>query len=225
MGGKIDCYLDCASPYSYFAIVYLRKQRQALADYGIEVEFFPFFLGGVNVATGNKPPSTVPAKNKYGPYDLKRAVTFFGTPQLSGPPFFPMLSILPQRCMIYVKDTFEREQYEVAYLTLWDYCFVKHIDISNPANMAQALSENFAQSQVVDILKAASMPKYKEALTAVTKHCYEDLGAYGAPWFWITNEKGFSEPFFGSDRWAYMWDFLGVPHQNVEILTKQKARL
>jgi len=186
-------------------MVYLRKRRQALADYGIEVDFHPFFLGGVNVATGNKPPSTLPAKAKFGPYEMKRACKFFGTAQLSSPPFFPMLSILPQRCMIYVKDTFSQEQYELAYLTLWENCFVKHIDISNPVNMAQALNEHFTKSQVVDILKAASTPRYKEALTATTKLAYEKLGAYGAPWFWITNDNGVSEPFFGSDRWAYMW--------------------
>lgn len=110
-------------------------------------------------------------------------------------------------------------------MTLWDFCFVQHIDISKPVNMAQALNEHFTKSQVVDILKAASDPKYKEALTDVTKRLHEELGAFGAPWFWITNEAGKSEPFFGSDRWAYMWDFLGVPHQNVDILTQQKAKL
>jgi len=77
----------------------------------------------------------------------------------------------------------------------------------------------------VDILEAAKTTKYKEALTSVTKHCFEDLGTFGAPWFWITNGAGVSEPFFGSDRWAYMWDFLDVPYQNLEILPKEKAKL
>ncbi len=63
--------------------------------------------------------------------------------------------------MIYVKDAFSQEQYELAYLTLWEYCFSKHIDISNPVNMAQVLNEHFTKSQVVDIIKAASTPKYK----------------------------------------------------------------
>jgi len=226
MGGKIDCYLDCASPYSYFAFVYLRRRRKVLAEYGVQVEFHPFFLGGVNVATGNKPPSTVPAKGKYGVFDMKRACKFFKTPQLTGPPFFPMLSILPQRCMIYVKDSFPSEQYELAYLTFWDYVYVKHIDISLPTNLAQALHEHFTKSQVVDILTAAQTPKYKQALTETTRKLYEEYGAFGAPWFWIRNDQtGQTEPFFGSDRWAYMWDFLGVPYQDVEILSKEKARL
>ena len=126
--------------------------------------------------------------------------------------------------MIYAKETFPTEQFEQSYLTLWDYCFIRHIDISKPPNMAKALAEHYTQLQVEDILKAASLPKYKEALTATTKHCVEDCGAFGAPWFWIKNAEGKSEPFFGSDRWAYMWDFLDVPHQNVEILEKEKEK-
>lgn len=137
-----------------------------------------------------------------------------------------ILHLQPQRCMIYVKDTFDQELYEVAYMTLWDYCFVRHIDISNPANMAKALNENFTKSQVVDILKAASTPKYKQALTEATRKVHEDLGGFGAPWIWVTNDKtGKSEPFFGSDRWAYIWDFLGVPHQDLKILENEQAKL
>lgn len=44
--------------------------------------------------TGNKPPSTVPAKAKHSSFELKRACKYFETPQLTSPPFFPMLSIL-----------------------------------------------------------------------------------------------------------------------------------
>jgi glutathione S-transferase kappa 1 len=128
--------------------------------------------------------------------------------------------------MIYVKDTFPREQYELAYLTLWEYGFMKHIDISNPTNMAQALNEHFTKSQVVDIIAAAQTPKYKQALTQTTRKLYEEYGAFGAPWFWIwSDETAKAEPFFGSDRWGYIWDFLGVPYQNVEILPKDKAKL
>lgn len=39
MGGKIDAYLDCVSPYSYYALLYLQKNRKALASYGVEVEY------------------------------------------------------------------------------------------------------------------------------------------------------------------------------------------
>lgn len=48
MGGKIDAYLDCVSPYSYYALLYLQKNRKALASYGVEVEyeFAPVHIDG-----------------------------------------------------------------------------------------------------------------------------------------------------------------------------------
>jgi 2-hydroxychromene-2-carboxylate isomerase len=89
---ETDTFL--ASPYSYFALTYLRKQRELLKQYGVEVEFHPIFLGGINVGSGNKPPWTLPAKANYGAYDLKRAIKWFGTKKLQAAPFFPILSIL-----------------------------------------------------------------------------------------------------------------------------------
>lgn len=65
-----------------------------LKQYDVEVEFHPIFLGGINVGSGNKPPWSLPAKAKYGPYDLKRAIKWFGTKKLQSAPFFPILSIL-----------------------------------------------------------------------------------------------------------------------------------
>lgn len=55
MGGKITCYMDCGmfscersvpsleltcavSPYSYFALLHLEKNRQILATHDIEIE-------------------------------------------------------------------------------------------------------------------------------------------------------------------------------------------
>lgn len=54
MSGKITCYLDCGmsnrclcielqltsevSPYSYFALLYLEKNRDALATHNVDIE-------------------------------------------------------------------------------------------------------------------------------------------------------------------------------------------
>lgn len=223
MGGKIDGYLDCTSPYSYFALIYLRQQRELLKQYNVEVEFHPIFLGGINVASGNKPPWSLPAKAKYGPYDLKRAIKWFGTKKLQSAPFFPILSILPQRCMLYVKDNYTREQFERAFEFLWDYSFDPnyHIDISKPENMARCLAETLPKEDIPKILDAAKTPKYKDLLSAQTKKAVE-LGAFGAPFFWMTNDKGESEPLFGSDRWSYMFDFMGVEVSDLYIKDKRK---
>ena len=81
-------------------MTHLIKQRPLLAQHGVEVEFHPIFLGGVNVGSGNKPPWTLPAKAKYGAYEMKRAIQHFGTIDLQAPPFFPILSIVVSRRLI-----------------------------------------------------------------------------------------------------------------------------
>lgn len=104
--------------------------------------------------------------------------------------------------MIYIKNNYPRERYETTFLSLWEAMFYQGIDISKPENMTDLLKgRGYADSDVKDILAAASSPEYKQALTANTQTAL-DKGAYGAPWFWVRNAKGKEEPFFGSDRYV-----------------------
>lgn len=45
-----------------------------------------------------------------------------------------------------------------------------------------------------------------------------EKGAFGAPWWLVTNSEGVEEPFFGSDRFHFVYQFLGVPFRDMEIL-------
>jgi glutathione S-transferase kappa 1 len=123
--------------------------------------------------------------------------------------------------MIYVKERYHREKYEEAFITLWEHFFEQHIDISRPENMANALREKLEEHQVQEILEAASTPRIKQALTDNTRRAIE-LGAFGAPFFWVRNDKGHDEPFFGSDRFHFMWDYLGLPWSDISIQERAK---
>ena len=186
----------------------------------ISTRFHPVFLGGLNVGSGNKPPWTLPAKAAYGPYDLKRAINHFGTVQLKSPPFFPILSVVPQRAMIVVKERHPQEVFERVFLDEWKYSWVTHLDISKMENLTKLLSEHFDDAEVKEILRLMATKEYKDKLTANTKTAL-DQGAFGAPWFWLTNDKGESEPLFGSDRWAYMFRFVGVEFEDLKIIDKK----
>ncbi|KAF1814994.1 thioredoxin-like protein [Eremomyces bilateralis CBS 781.70] len=212
---KIKTYLDCVSPYSWFALVYLRENRSALKAHGVDVEFVPVFLGGINVGSGNKPPWTLPAKKNYGPYDSDRAQKYFGV-KLITPEFFPILSLLPQRCMVYVKDKYSQDKFEDAFNELWVSMWQQSKDLSKPDVMAESLSRHFSEEDVRKIMAAANTPEYKQKLNDNTKEAL-DCGAFGCPWSMVTNDKGVTEPFFGSDRFHFMWEYLGIPHQNVRI--------
>ena len=65
------------------AYTYLRRNRKALAEHGVDITIHPIFLGGLNVGSGNKPPWTLPAKAEYGKFDGPRAYKYFRTPQFS----------------------------------------------------------------------------------------------------------------------------------------------
>jgi 2-hydroxychromene-2-carboxylate isomerase len=95
-------------------------------------------------------------------------------------------------------------------------------DISRPDKLAIALSKAFNEAQVQEIIKGANDPKIKETLTRVTEKVARDLGAYGCPWFWVYDGKGNAEPFFGSDRFHYMWDYLDIPHEDLALHVQAK---
>ncbi|KAK5056108.1 hypothetical protein LTR84_012661 [Exophiala bonariae] len=183
----------------------------------------PVFLGGINVGSGNKPPWTLPAKAKYGTYDSKRAVKYFGTEQLVTPDFFPILSVVPQRAMLVVKDRHPREVFENCFLDTWRCSFVTHVNIEKPEGLAKLLGAHFDENEVKEIMRLMTTKEYKDRLTQNTKDALEQ-GAFGAPWFKLTNAQGVVEPLFGSDRWAYMWDFLGVDFEDIKIVDKTKGK-
>lgn len=75
----------------------------------------------------------------------------------------------------------------------------------------------FEAGQVDEILAKATEKEWKDRLLANTKDALEK-GAFGAPWLWVRNGEGKEEPFFGSDRFHFIWRFLGVEFRDVEIV-------
>jgi len=228
MGGHIDCYLDCSSFYSYIAFEYLLKNKDLLASHDVIVEFHPIFLGGVNVGSGNKPPWTLPAKAKYGQFDLARTLKYHDLEKVSVPPFFPPLTLLPQRALCYIKATFPPIILEKTWGALFNSMWVDHNNITLPDPFVETLKRTtlFTEKEIEDILNAAKEKEWKDKLLANTQKVL-DLGAFGAPWMWVRNSEGKEEPFFGSDRFHFVWMFLGVPFRDVEIMPTgdKKAKL
>ncbi|EPS41986.1 hypothetical protein H072_4036 [Dactylellina haptotyla CBS 200.50] len=220
---KIELYIDCVSPYSFFAFDYLQKNKRALQDHGVQVEYFPVFLGGINVGSGNKPPWTLPAKANYSKYDGPRAQKYFGF-KFEIPDFFPILSLLPGRCLTYVKEK-RTKDFEALFQACFESLWLQHLDIGKPEHMLTALLKVFNNEDSQEILKAAGTPQVKQALNDTTKHAFEDLGAFGCPWFWVHDGKGKAEPFFGSDRFHFMWDYLEISYRDLEIESKISGKL
>ncbi len=99
------------------------------------------------------------------------------------------------------------------------------MDISKPAIMTECLKRHFSSEEAKMIIEGGTSPKYKKLLTDETAKLVEK-GAFGAPWFVVRGREGVEEPFFGSDRFAFMLRYLEVPFSDVTIEAKGgKARL
>ncbi|KAF1934033.1 glutathione S-transferase kappa 1 [Didymella exigua CBS 183.55] len=230
MLSKITCYLDCGmfkiglsleltcavSPYSYFALLYLEKNKQALTTHNVEIDIIPVFLGGINVGSGNKPPWTLPAKAAYSGYDSARAKKYFGAEAVKTPDFFPIMSLLPQRALCFVKEQYP-DAFVSTFLDIFEAMWKNGKDVSKSDTFAETLQLRFSSEEAKVILSSAISAPFKQRLNENTKEAL-DRGAFGAPWFWVRNAKGAEEPFFGSDRFHYMWEYLGLPWKDMELV-------
>ncbi|CAK7199963.1 hypothetical protein SEUCBS139899_002651 [Sporothrix eucalyptigena] len=248
MGGRIDVYIDVvnlysASLYSYLGFLFLLKDTPAYTANKVQVVYHPVLLGAINKVSGNKPPFSLPAKAKYGIYDSQRSCERAGVPEVRPPPDFMAraVTVLPLRALHYILRNFANDTYVAAFHYLfYRFWTPENADLRDPEVLKAVLRDApagfngkssaaadakpmFTVSDVDAILAGASAQEAKDQLTAATKEA-TDRGAYGAPWLWVTNDAGVSEPFFGSDRFHFVYKFLGLPYQDVALLDAPASR-
>ncbi|PNH56723.1 hypothetical protein VD0003_g1040 [Verticillium dahliae] len=228
MGGRIDAYLDIASLYSYFTIEELLKNKDRLAAHGVQVDLHPVLLGAINVGSGNKPPWTLPAKATYGNFDSHRSAVRVGLNNISPPEdlMADSMTVVPLRALYVIKSTYG----EAAFLATFRYLFeafwtAPNKKVAKEAVLAEVLADVpgprggklFSADDVERIISGAKTQEAKNTLKAQTQKAI-DQGAFRAPWFWVTNPQGKEEPFFGSDRFHFIYKFLGLPFQDISLL-------
>ena len=116
--------------------------------------------------------------------------------------------------MIYIKDHYPSDKFEAAFYSLFPALWIPpQSDLSDPTNLTvgpfsaitnvrlkhslQALlQKNFTPIQIDQIIAGAGTPEYKKKLVDITKAVVEKQGAFGCPWFCVTNGEGKGEPFF-----------------------------
>ncbi|KAH6624447.1 thioredoxin-like protein [Chaetomium sp. MPI-SDFR-AT-0129] len=243
MGGKIDCYLDIASLYSYLIFLDLQKNRELLASHNVTVELHPVFLGAINVGSGNKPPWTLPAKALYGVHDARRSIARHtpNPPSISFPPDLMKtgMTVAPLRCLHYIKSHYPEPVFLAAFHALFRAFWAPpNLDLTGLEAVKGVLGgvegdgngkggkKLFGEGQVREIVEAAGTEEMKGVLKRTTQEAL-DKGAFGAPWLWVVNGKGEGEPFFGSDRFHFVYEFLGLPYTDVTLLPPgaQKGKL
>ncbi|KAJ6445477.1 SUR7/PalI family domain-containing protein [Purpureocillium lavendulum] len=246
MGGKIDCYIDISSFYSYLAFYYLIRNLDTLKDHGVEVEFHPVFAGVVQSSADNTPPWAVSKQKRdyLAKYETGRAKVAFGKPEIVIPEDLRDLLELGWtqkscRALLYIKDNHPRR----AYHTTWHYLFhcfwtVPRRRVRDESVLAEVLAEVpadfdgagtgrgsaplFSNDDVAAIMANQGNDKYK-AMLKDHSAVLNQAGAFGVPWLIIQNQSGLKEPFFGSDRFRQIFQFLDVPVQEFELLPLKKS--
>ncbi|KAJ1335130.1 glutathione S-transferase kappa 1 [Microdochium nivale] len=118
-GGRIECYVDIASFFSYIAVLQLISIEDTLKHHGVEVEIYPVLIGGMMGGSGNKPPWTVPTKAAYlSLHDTRRAKLLVGLDpdKVQGPKdMFAAARTAPaNRALTYISREFPRPVYWAA---------------------------------------------------------------------------------------------------------------
>jgi glutathione S-transferase kappa 1 len=206
--------------YSYIIFLDLLQNQSLLKSHSITVEFHPILLGAINAGSGNKPPWALPAKAAYGLFEGQRVLGRFPHVPIQFPAdlMSVSLTVLPLRALHFIKKTYTDPE---IFTTTLHYLFHSfwappNVNMTRPENVAKALSEVpvgfkgvgsagdrklFSNQEVEAIMKGASTQEMKDLLKGTTQKAL-DQGAFGAPWLWVTNDDGKSEPFFGSDRYV-----------------------
>eukprot|EP01129_Flabellula_baltica_P000796 TRINITY_DN10748_c0_g1_i1.p1 TRINITY_DN10748_c0_g1~~TRINITY_DN10748_c0_g1_i1.p1 ORF type:complete len:257 (-),score=56.61 TRINITY_DN10748_c0_g1_i1:36-755(-) len=206
---KIDFYYDVVSPYSFLAHQILKRYQEA--GYDLDIQMKPVLLGGIFNSIKNNAPVDVLAKKVHLRVDVNRASKFYDVP-FSVPGVFPVRTLMHMRILTVLKEI-QPEKVQLLSEIFWHYLFVEHADMNSEETLTVCFREADISDDIISaISEKIQEPKYKQALMTATDEAIE-RGAFGVPTFFVKQEDGEDEMYFGSDRLEYMMNDVGIPWQ------------
>ncbi|KAI0101016.1 thioredoxin-like protein [Nemania sp. FL0031] len=246
MGGHIDFYTDLNSIYGYLGFIHVLEHLEALRSYGVGVDFHPVYLPDLQQRSGNRVIWTVKARQHWlENYELPRSKRDFGVPE-ANPPDSDLNNLfrvgqtqLPLRALLAVRKLHSVRVYNSVwhwlYRSFWtppQQCIKDEAPLREalqdmPLDFSSGVHDNesrqFSSGEVDGIISLAKEQKTKEQLRKNTDEALRQ-GAFGAPWMMVRNSAGVVEPFFGSDRFAQMYEFLGLSYSPLKLLPPPKPK-
>ncbi|XP_071945149.1 glutathione S-transferase kappa 1-like isoform X1 [Antedon mediterranea] len=193
----IELFYDVISPYSWLAFEILGRYRQR---WNIDLQYKPFFLGGIMQGADNKPPGLNPMKAVYMFDDLAMQRDYTGVLFSKSVPtsFFEQSSLTAQRFLTVVNDQHPDDLEEVSR-QLWIRMWSKNKDITDPTSVLEAaqaagMSEEVANKCMSEVKDQST----NEELKRITGIALES-GAFGAPWI-LAHNDGEVKTFWGTDK-------------------------
>ncbi len=199
---RLELFYDVVSPWSYLCFEALCRVRTA---WQLDLELRPAFLGGVMQATGNAPPTSVPARAVYLMQDLARSSRYFDVP-LTFPAAFPANTIMPMRLLCLVRRDAPALM-EPLTRALWQRYWGEGLDIGDIDDVRSVCSDFGVAQGLCDRLQDDDT---KQLLRDSTIEAV-NRGAFGFPAIFTQDEEGADRLYFGSDRLAQLAFDYGLP--------------
>jgi len=130
------------------------------------------------------------------------------------PEDFPPLTLPNQRalCALTIIEPSQQTLCS-AFDALYEAYWVHHRQTNKPKILSEVLREALGETLTKKVIESIGK-EGKEVLGKNTDRALAD-GAFGLPWFVVTNEKGETESFWGVDHIGQVTDFLRLEKPQV----------
>ena len=191
----IECFFDCASPWTWLAF---HNLRPLAAELGEVVDWKPVLVGGifnaVNPSVYEFREKGVPAKQAYHRKDLQDWARLNGLKILFPPSVFPVNSVKAMRACCWLKGQAPDEALMEAFAAaVFKAYWSDDRDISQDAVLADLATPLGIDAAA--LLAGITMPEVKAQLKANTDEAIA-RGAFGSPTIFV----GGDDMYFGNDR-------------------------
>ncbi|KAI5846866.1 DSBA-like thioredoxin domain-containing protein [Tricharina praecox] len=188
---QLTFYFDIISPFAYLA--FHRLLHSPLHAY---TTYTPSFLSGIMVATSNRPPLTVPLKGAYIFHDLVRQAGRYGIPLLPAgkPANFPVSTLYAMRVLCAVPEGRVVEVAERLFHVFW----VQGRGVEREEVVKEVVEQVLgreAWEQVEKRIRTEGKKKLAENTDEAVRK-----GAFGMPWFVVTDANGKEDVYWGFDH-------------------------
>lgn len=190
---KVEFYYDFTSPYTYIASTRIEKICE---DNGAELEWKPFFMGGLFVDMGVKAPIDIANKFAYVKQDTRDLAKHYGV-DFKFPAVFPLRSVKPMRGAFAAAEKGKLTEYTHEMFRLF---WTKGWDLGEDKVLGKAVAgigidpgwfiARIGEQEIKDRLR-------EETSKAAAR------GVFGAPTIFVGNKM-----FWGNDRLDYVDEYL-----------------
>ncbi len=193
MARKVEFYYDFTSPYTYIASERIEKICE---DNGAELEWKPFFMGGLFVDMGVKAPVDIANKFAYVKQDTRDLAKHYGV-DFKFPEVFPLRSVKPMRGAFAAAEKGKLTEYTHEMFRLF---WTKGRDLGEDGVLREAVAgtgidPDWFMARIGD-------QEIKDRLREETSKA-AGRGVFGAPTIFVGDKM-----FWGSDRLDYVDEYL-----------------